>query len=160
MTASMAAGCGSSSSTADSKAGRYHSGRRGHGGEKRRVAINAKSDDPDLAWEFVKFATGRGGRKWLWLTTGIFPAASYRCDQWEAGSNSRFPWGWNRCFKYHKLGTWPSDRCQDGSSKKGSWGRARPDHDRWRGYWYRYCKHEPESKGSKRGLILILDSKP
>ena len=27
-------------------------------GSTTPVAINAKSDDPDLAWEFVKFATG------------------------------------------------------------------------------------------------------
>ena len=44
-------------------------------GSTTPVAINAKSDDPDLAWEFVKFATGEEGAMAL-ADNGIFPAAS------------------------------------------------------------------------------------
>ena len=75
MTASMAAGCGNSSSTADSKAADTTAAGEGTEEKKRRVAINAKSDDPDLAWEFVKFATGEEGAMAL-ADNGIFPAAS------------------------------------------------------------------------------------
>ena len=41
-------------------------------GSTTPVAINAKSDDPDLAWEFVKFATGEEGAMAL-ADNGIFP---------------------------------------------------------------------------------------
>ena len=44
-------------------------------GSTTPVAIIAKSDDLDLAWEFVKFATGEEGAMAL-ADNGIFPAAS------------------------------------------------------------------------------------
>lgn len=39
------------------------------------IAINAKSDAPDLAWEFVKFATGEKGAEIL-AANSVFPAVS------------------------------------------------------------------------------------
>ena len=44
-------------------------------GSTTPVAINAKTDDPDLAWEYVKFVTGEEGALAL-AENGIFPAAS------------------------------------------------------------------------------------
>lgn len=42
-------------------------------GSTTPVAINAKSDNPDMAWEFVKFITGEEGAMIL-AENGIFPA--------------------------------------------------------------------------------------
>ncbi|MDE5699853.1 MAG: sugar ABC transporter substrate-binding protein [Lachnospiraceae bacterium] len=39
------------------------------------IAINAKSDEPDLAWEFVKFATSEAGAEIL-ADNSVFPAIS------------------------------------------------------------------------------------
>lgn len=44
-------------------------------GSTTPVAINAKTDEPDLAWEYVKFVTGEEGALAL-AENGIFPAAS------------------------------------------------------------------------------------
>ncbi len=44
-------------------------------GSTTPVAINAKTDVPDLAWEYVKFVTGEAGALVL-AENGIFPAAS------------------------------------------------------------------------------------
>ena len=54
------------------------------------VGVNAKSDVPDIAWEFVKFATSEEGALVL-AQNGVFPAASSDAIVEALGSMEGFP---------------------------------------------------------------------
>lgn len=54
------------------------------------VGINAKTDVPDVAWEFVKFATSEEGAEVL-ADNGIFPAVSSETVTEKLGSMEGFP---------------------------------------------------------------------
>lgn len=59
-------------------------------GSTTPVAINAKSDQPDAAWEFVKYVTGEEGAKAL-AETGNFPAYESQAIVDILGSMKGFP---------------------------------------------------------------------
>lgn len=54
------------------------------------VGINAKTDNPDLAWEFVKFATGEKGAEVL-ADNGVFPAVESEKIAEKLASVEGFP---------------------------------------------------------------------
>ena len=59
-------------------------------GSTTPVAINAKSDVPDLAWEYVKFVTGEEGAQVL-ADNGIFPAAESQAISDKLAAIPGFP---------------------------------------------------------------------
>ena len=59
-------------------------------GSTTPVAINAKSDVPDLAWEYVKFVTGEEGAQVL-ADNGIFPAAESQAISDKLAAIPRIP---------------------------------------------------------------------
>ena len=121
-------------------------------GSTTPVAINAKSDVPDLAWEYVKFVTGEEGAQVL-ADNGIFPAAESQAISDKLAAIPGFPEDGQDALK---TTSWVLDRPLD--AKMAAVRKVlEEEHDLIMigegGCGHRHRQHEPEGTGSQRRLM-------